>query len=262
MTDEIFPCICGAFVNTIIGHPLDTCRVKMQFAESQFTSFRSCFNNIRSNYGYKGFFAGILPSLTSSIIETSVAFSINSSLKSVFYNVPLNHHISLHEDALIGTISGFAATIAECPFESIKCNMQNNQSSFSQTIKLFNNHGLVSSLYNGFSATCFRNIPYYFWFFPLYTRFLSSSPDPSIFYKSLAGGTSATITWFIVYPIDVIRCNQQLHFTQQNMFHTAKYLYSLHNLKGFYLGLTPTLFRAFPSNFALVGTLEFVKFYF
>ena len=55
--------------------------------------------------------------------------------------------LSIKEDMLVGSVSGFVGTVASCPFETIKCNMQIDKTKSLRNIK-------ISNLYNGFGASC------------------------------------------------------------------------------------------------------------
>jgi hypothetical protein len=116
--------------------------------------------------------------------ENSIVFAVNENLKKRFHGTHGKQSLDLHHDMILGSVSGFAASITSCPFESIKCNAQvqvQAQASERRPRRPFNdifkrpNLSSLISLYNGFTATCFRTIPYYLFFFPIYTRIIDYS---------------------------------------------------------------------------------------
>ena len=80
--------------------------------------------------------------------------------------------------------------------------------------------------------------------------------NQSIMNLSIAGGLSGATTWACVYPMDVIKCNQQIHKTKINIVQMIKTIYLKRGILGFYAGFYPTIIRAFPANTALVFGVE------
>lgn len=261
------PGIVGAFCNTYVGHPFDTIRVRMQNISTPHKTTMDCFKSTIMNEGYKGLFKGSTSSLCASMAENSVVFGVNEVIKRKFYNSGTKTSLPLGQDMMVGSISGFAATIAACPLETIKCNMQVNSSNcitkHRSMIRIYRDLKF-SGLYNGFSASCTRNIPYYLLFFPLYSRYIKlishvtnrQRHNQNIFDYALAGGLSGATTWSIVYPFDVIKCNQQIYQKKIDMLSMSKLLYKTNGIKSFYAGFYPTIIRAFFANSSLLFGVE------
>lgn len=261
------PGIVGALCNTYVGHPFDTVRVRMQDISSPYKTATQCLRTTITNEGYKGLFKGSTSSLYASMAENSVVFGVNEVIKRKFYDSGTKSSLSLGQDMMIGSISGFAATIAACPLETIKCNMQINNSNCvtkHRSIIEISKELKFSGLYNGFNASCARNIPYYLLFFPLYSRYIKmisdvtkrQKRDQNVLDYAIAGGLSGATTWSIVYPFDVIKCNQQIHRTKIDMMSMSRLLYNTKGIKSFYAGFRPTIVRAFFANTALLFGVE------
>ena len=267
LTIGSMPGAMGAICNTYVGHPFDTVRVRMQDISTTHRTAMDCLKATIRNEGYRGLFKGSVSSMYAAMAENSVVFGVNEALKRKIYNSGTKSSLSLGHDMMIGSVSGFAATIASCPLETIKCNMQINDSNcvtkHRSMIKIYKELK-ISGLYSGFGASCTRNIPYYLLFFPLYSRYIKlisdvthrSAHDQNVFDYAIAGGMSSVTTWSIVYPIDVIKCNQQICQTNINMVKMSNLIYKTNGIKSFYAGYFPTIIRAFFANCALLFGVE------
>jgi solute carrier family 25 carnitine/acylcarnitine transporter 20/29 len=271
------PSVIGAFCNTYVGQPFDTIRVRMQDIDTKYKTSVDCLKHTIKSEGYRGLFKGSVASLYAAIAENTVVFGVNELLKQKLFNSGTKYSLSLSHDMMIGSISGLAATIASCPLETIKCNMQIDTSQKSLSDKYIFNGQMIqmikklsfSELYTGFGASCSRNIPFYILYFPLYSRYIElfeyiSGSSQNIKNKkidvincAISGGLSGATTWAIVYPFDVIKCNQQIHTnTNINMMNMAKLIYKTNGFNGLYSGFSPTMYRAFFANFALMYGVE------
>ena len=275
-----FPSVVGAFCNTYIGQPFDTIRVRMQDIDTKYKSSIDCLKHTLKSEGYRGLFKGSVASLYAAIAENTVVFGVNELLKQKLFNTGTKYSLSLSHDMMIGSISGLAATIASCPLETIKCNMQIDTTQNIKNKNMFDGmfDGRMvcmikklsfSELYTGFGASCSRNIPFYILYFPLYSRYIEllgyisdstqniKNKNISVINCAISGGLSGATTWAIVYPFDVIKCNQQIHTnTNLNMLNMAKLIYKTNGIIGLYSGFSPTMYRAFFANFALMYGVE------
>lgn len=254
------PSVVGALFNTYAGHPFDTIRVRLQDINTKYKSSLNCLTSTIKYEGVSGLFKGSVSSLYGAIAENIVVFGVNEFIKREYYFANTKTSIALGHDMMVGAISGFAATVASCPFETIKCNMQINK--YNSMFKMFKDLKL-SGLYTGFNASCARNIPYYILFFPFYSRYIkliSPYVGTNIVETTIAGGLSGATTWAIIYPFDVIKCNQQIQQKHINMFNMSLMIYHSKGIKGFFTGLNPTIARAFIANAALIFGIELTNY--
>lgn len=255
--NDFLPGIIGGIMNTYAGHPFDTVRVRMQNINCGYNGSMDCLKKTYKKEGICGIYKGSLVSTCGLMAENSIVFAVNEKLKRNLHNVNGKQSLYLHQDMILGSASGFAASIVSCPFESIKCNLQ-----VSEKKKSLNETFKNKNLFNGFAATCFRTIPYYLFFFPIYTRtidlmsWIKPKSKQNIIDYSIAGGLGGAFTWGIVYPMDVIKCNQQLSDKKISIVSMAKLLYKN---KGLYSGFTPTILRSFPANAGLIFGIETTK---
>jgi len=124
-------------------------------------------------------------------------------------------------------------------------------------IKIFQNEG-IAGLYKGFSVTALRELPSIGVYFSVY-RFLRERIDERLgpawqtTSTVVAGGLAGCCSWFVVYPLDVIKTNIQVHSfisggNQGGIVQTARALYQKSGYQTFYRGIGPTMMRAFPVN--------------
>ncbi|CAG2172048.1 unnamed protein product [Oppiella nova] len=64
----------GAVSNIMVGHPLDTLKVKMQTYPQLYRNSFDCFKQTVVKDGWSGLYAGLRPALISDISEKSVLF--------------------------------------------------------------------------------------------------------------------------------------------------------------------------------------------
>lgn len=79
-----------------------------------------------------------------------------------------------------------------------------------------------------------------------------------LLWYALAGGAAGATTWSIVYPLDVIKCNQQISLDKKNLsiLDTAKRMYRANGIRALYGGFSPTVLRSFPANAGLLLGVE------
>lgn len=111
---------CGAIACAYSGNPFDVIKIRLQtqqeFIVNSTHSYKGpvdCFIKIVKFEGVISLWKGVIPSLTSSMIENSVLFSVNGLLKRLYHDHISNEgSLSFIESALIGGISAvFSATV-------------------------------------------------------------------------------------------------------------------------------------------------------
>lgn len=242
----------GAIFNSIMGHPFDTIRVIQQDIKSKELSTIKICKDIIKQDGIKGIFRGFIPSTIGLMTETSTVFATNDILREIYIN-KYNSDPTFYHNLLFGGLSGFTASLISCPFETIKCNLQVNT-----PLSEYN----IRRLYSGFYSICLRNIPLYTCFIPILN--LTTNQIQNIQSKqkneltlldhATAGGITGILSWLIIYPFDVIKCNQQISNT--TLKDTIINMVNKRGMSSLYSGINPTLLRAFPANFGLLFGVE------
>lgn len=114
--------------------------------------------------------------------------------------------------------------------------------------------------YRGFTATLLREMPSYGAYFASY-RYMKakfsmyeSEGSSGMISTLVAGGFAGSLSWLVVYPLDVIKTHMQIvakgsaAASTESMLSTGRRLYYEHGLKVFTRGLGTTAVRAFPVN--------------
>ena len=141
---------------------------------------------------------------------------------------------------------------------------------FQMTSHIITNHG-VSTLFRGWYATCWREVPAFGLYFGCYDMFKESITEqffdvdhPHIWTASAAaGGLSGMLTWALVYPMDVVKTKIQTSPFDSTRLEDRKILYATKSIlreKGvrtMFRGLGVTLARAFPVNGIIFPVYEF-----
>lgn len=128
----------------------------------------------------------------------------------------------------------------------------------------------IGGLYNGLTVTAMRELPSIGSYFMVY-KFLREQLDGTFGREwqtantMVAGGLAGCSSWFICYPLDVIKTNIQVsgfvtptatatssgagvEVYNNGIIRQATRLYQRYGVRGFFRGLGPTMMRAFPVN--------------
>lgn len=210
--------------------------------------------------------------------ESTTMHLLEPNRKSGDIGSSLNHFIA-------GSAGGLLQCIAVVPSEVVKCTMQTTDlhgkdlttvegSAMHQTIatmkQIYRAEG-ITGFYKGLGATALRDIPsigVYFFVYKqsrdlldkLEVRLMKrDAKEPSIMATMIAGGLAGTMSWLVVYPVDVIKTVTQVStdspvagnlksYKHMNSWEVGVSLYRHYGVKVFFRGLGPTLLRAFPVN--------------
>ena len=195
---------------------------------------------------------------------------------------------------LAGSAGGLLQCIVLVPSEVIKCEMQTSAlktktiggatpaaavvsggafDQTKQTIKQIYKAEGFKGFYKGLGATAARDIPsigIYFFIYKnsrdmmgkLEQRAKKQKYDPLYEPSSaatiLAGGMAGTLSWGLIYPLDVIKTVTQVStgpagpgmkaYKDMHSWEVGLSLYKQYGIRSFYRGLAPTLLRSFPVN--------------
>lgn len=197
---------------------------------------------------------------------------------------------------ICGSFAGAVQAVVICPVEHIKCRLQtqshvrspNNmflKGPFDAFDKILSSQG-INGLFRGFGCTCIREIPAFGLYFSTYdfvkesvSNVLSSTTlqeggllkdknNPTTdfshtwFASSLAGGFSGALTWFVVYPFDVVKTKIQTLPLEtkpkdRTIMHIYRQILEQNGWRFFFRGLGVTLMRAFPVNAIVFPVYEY-----
>jgi len=281
-----------------VGHPLDTVKVRLQtqsishqqipllngvdhqHSVPRFSGMLECISYTFKNEGIRGFYKGAQSPLLIAALYSAALFVAYGQSKRIFHN-PDNPRFTLAEMVAISTVTGIAGGLVESPMDLLKAKMQvqynatstpaEYKSSMDCAVKLVRNHGFLS-LYQGFAATLYRNIPGCVVYFGCYEfisdylkRHTTDSKDLSKSSVMIAGGVAGTLFWAAIFPFDLIKSRLQTDSTNRSsrmyssVFDCTTKIYQRGGWRAFYRGFLPCIIRAFPTNAASFLAYEFVK---
>lgn len=234
----IIPSFCAGIVQTIVGHPLDTIKTRIQIDNN---NIKSVLNNFIKNEKllslYKG---GLMPLIGNSILN-SFLFTYHYSL-----NKTINNHFST------GLLTGCISGIILSPFELIKCHLQNNRNNNKN--KLFEILKKIKEkkikLNNGLLLSIIRDSIGLSIYFGCYEKLQEKNKNPL-----LNGGIAGSLSWLYSYPIDVLKTKKQVSNRKLSIILKEMKLNMYIN------GLSIILLRSFIVNASVFYTYENLNIY-
>lgn len=272
-TDTIAGLAAG-FTTTIVGHPLDLVKVRLQLAsESQKHPLKAILNDLRyqarksyksnpnafkAKYYLKEVYRGIGPNLIGNISAWSIYFTLYSELK---------HQLSLQNSMVnyfsASTIAGLSTSLLTNPIWLLKTRILSSSknkvysyNSIIDGVRQIVKHEGISTFYRG-------SIPSFFQVFQNSIQFtiydglkltfhIDDFNNKQVFVCSSIAKVSSML---IMYPFQVLRANLQNY--NSDVF--IKEIQHLWNTKGFYKGITINLFKVVPSTSVTFMTYELMK---
>jgi hypothetical protein len=203
MNEFISGCVGGA-LGTSVCYPLDTIKTCIQ---------------TNTPIKLRGLYNGFTSPLIGVICEKSVLFAAYGHLQRRYEFTPFVN----------GIISGLLTTFIVTPFERVKVIAQTQNTTTIQALR-----GIpLNTLYRGWSATLFREVPGYGVYFTVYEKMKKLEYNTMI-----SGAVSGMSAWAVIYPSDPIKT------TMQHSNIGARQAIQKIGYKGMYKGFTPAIIRA------------------
>ena len=255
----------GGIAGIIVGHPFDSIKVRYQMAattalEVQQLAISSLFRGIGA------------PITTAALVNASIFMTYGESSR--VFDRYVNDNNGLLKQIFCGSFTGIVSSIILCPTELVKIKMQtqNNEaktayrSSFHAARSILANHG-IQGLYRGFVATSVRQGIGFGVYFSSYDRLkchlkYQLGAEHSWLPSILAGGIAGSLSWAVIYPIDLIKSRIQalslstISKSKLSIWKVAENTLRQQGWQSLYRGLGITLFRAFPVNAIILPTYE------
>ena len=239
-------------VGIIIGHPLDTIKIRMQLSETKLSTTNMLVQILRHE-GAFGLFKGVCSPVMGQTPIRTAGFVANDYAKRSLGNSQFSEH---SKNLLSGMLSGLVWASITTPFDCLKIKKQGNATKDLSYFKIIQSEG-VSGLFKGLSVTVVRDVPgwcsyfySYTWLKRLFESYTSNddAQRKSFWTRFFAGGLAGQISWFVAYPADVVKSNVQYNSSSPSKLKMIVELYKAHGVGYFFRGLSPWLIRAFPVN--------------
>ncbi|KAJ8348516.1 hypothetical protein SKAU_G00271050 [Synaphobranchus kaupii] len=280
----------GGVACVVSGQPFDTVKTKLQTFPSLYRGFLDCSLKTYRQDGIWGLYQGTMPALLANVAENAVLFACYGTCQQLTaraFGLERPSELSDLQNAAAGSLASVFSSLVLCPTELVKCRMQalhemrtagktslaggmcsSLSSTWSMVRSILQREG-PQGLFQGMSSTWLREVPGYFFFFGGYeiSRTLLMQPGCSkdqldALPLVISGGIGGAFFWLAVYPIDSVKSRIQvlsMSGKQAGFLHTLLRVIRSEGVPALYIGLTPTVLRAFPSNGALFLAYELTR---
>lgn len=263
---------------TFVGHPFDTMKVKMQMFPGEYDGFLSCAKSIIKNDGIMEFYRGVSSPIVGQIIFRSILFGSQNWYKRLMSENGQKPLTTL-QMYMSGAIAWGIGTVAECPIDVVKCQLQvqrnlvarggkvQYQNTLDALIQIIKMRG-IKGLYQGVGAHLMRNVPGGFMHIGTYEYLRSkymekhgvSIAQVPLWYSMIAGAIGGVLFWAPFFPFDCVKnVIQSQNIDPEKRDYkgyvaTWKKLYREGGINRFYAGFSPCMVRAVPANAVLLVT--------
>ncbi|KAM4039833.1 solute carrier family 25 member 48 [Anomaloglossus baeobatrachus] len=278
----------GGAASVVVGHPLDTVKVRLQAGQGYGSTF-SCIFTIYRNESVAGFFKGMSFPLASIAIYNSVVFGVFSNahrLISQYRDTSRTNLPDLIDLTFASMLAGCVSVVIGGPVDLVKIKLQMQTQSASSEVMSLNTslrhyqstykgpvhcvncilrkEGLLG-MYRGAGAMLLRDIPGYCMYFIPYIYLseclkLDRHTTPSALSVWLAGGIAGAISWGTATPMDVVKSRLQADSLYDRKYKGVKdcimQSYCNEGIQVFFRGITVNAIRGFPMSAAMFLTYE------
>ena len=254
----------------IVGHPLDSLKVRMQMNGGSIQTLLSQSSKLGSVWN------GLPAPLAGAAALNASIFLTYGGTTRLWDKLDTNNNHTLAKESICGLFTGFMSSFIMCPTEHVKTKLQlNNTGMYRNSLhaaqQIVTTHGFTG-LNRGFVATAIRQSPGFCVYFATYERLKDTlqSPPPcnnnrtiiqcnQLSASILAGGVAGSLSWAIVYPIDLIKSRIQAlpldcNTSDRSIWNIGNKIIDEQGWKALYRGFGITVFRAFPVNAVILTT--------
>jgi len=256
---------CGGVTATLVGHPFDTIKVRLQTQSASNPVYRGswdCVSKTVRGEGVRALYKG----MGAPIVATAPIFAIS------FMGFGIGKNLQAREGEVLGpaqlaaagALSGVMTTIVMAPGERIKCLLQvqsagggGGYSGPVDVVRSLYREGGLRSIFRGAGATAARDGPASAAFFASYEliqRWLQGPERSQLSVAStlVAGGLAGMCNWVVAIPMDVVKSRLQAapEGTYSGALDVLRKLLAAEGPMALWKGAVPVLMRAFPANAA------------
>eukprot|EP00049_Salpingoeca_infusionum_P018874 m.359142 g.359142 ORF g.359142 m.359142 type:complete len:298 (+) comp18437_c0_seq1:306-1199(+) len=258
----------GGVCLIIVGHPLDTIKVRMQNNPAKFPTMTTAISSLARSEGPLGFYKGVAAPLAGVAPMFALCFLGYSYGKSIFCDDDAMEKLKLGQIAMAGAFSAIFTTPIMAPGELAKCIIQVQDKANPKyngamhVLKEKFREGGLRAANRGWLVTLGRDSVASAFYFASYEYLKAKfTPEgesgPSVMGTLTAGGVAGMLNWGAALPIDVIKSQYQTNTNFKSYTEVVRSVYRAQGMKGFYSGMLPVMVRAFPANAAAFFGMEF-----
>jgi len=279
--DFVAGCL-GGFSGTLVSHPLDTIKVRLQTqdgSQPKYTGTWNCFQQIIKGESVYGLYKGLAPPLVCQIGINALIFGVHGNTLRYLQSTGIRAEI------IAGAVSGGVQSLISCPMELIKIRLQMQgvgetrsqmKSHISKEVryeydgpidcikKIYKYENGIAGLSRGFRMTLIRELPSFSLYFGTYYYLCSrtgaiDNGRINIPKLLIAGASAGVISWLPTYPLDFVKTRLQMDGMGETKYSgildCVRKSYQKEGWQVFYRGLNATVLRAIPMNAACLTTV-------
>lgn len=285
---DIFAGTIAGINVTLVGHPFDTLKVRLQTQPQDkpiYNGVVDCFKKTVKWEGPTGLYTGVQSPLIGSMFFRANMFFAYGEAKR-FFSKNNEKKMKTIEYYYSGAIAWGWGVIVECPIDVFKTQMQIQiikakrnpelKPEFNGIIDCFKKvmkaNGVLGA-YQGFLPHVLRNVPggalHLGTFEYLRNKFADERNIPvtqlPISLTMLSGSIGGILFWFCTFPFDVLKSAMQgdSPFKDKKRYHglsdAISQLYKEGGYKRFFQGLSPCMLRSVPANAVLLLTSSYLS---
>ena len=253
----------GGMTTVVVGHPLDTVKVRLQTSTSHYSSMVDCIVKTWQVEGVRGYYKGVQSPLAGEAFFNAIQFLAYGQSKQLLthyrttaagavdeaHGLPLPAgaaQLSVSDYFIAGGLTGAASCLVECPVDLLKSQLQTviyrpnpPFTSFTSAVSFVLRHRGVRGLYQGLAPTFARTIPStaayfgcYEWCRTLLTRGQQDEAEAESEAEHsavilIAGGVGGFAYWLSTYPADSVKVRHLTTRTTHTPTSTTSLLYTL-----------------------------------
>lgn len=268
----------------------EICDCKWFNRPKYFTGTTDAFLKISRTEGVSSLWSGLSPTLVLAIPTTVIYFTMYEQLKVC---IDSQRRAMRTQPSIIssetpkwvslsaGGLARLAAVTIVSPLELVRTKMQSQKMPWSDVHKclteLVKAQG-VKGLWNGYTATLLRDVPFSALYWPLYEQskaimnMYTSSRD-SFLVNFGSGAIAGSVASTVTLPFDVIKTIKQIEMGERDIMEVrpgrsrgnitiAKELIAEQGVRGLFAGLIPRLLKVAPACAIMISSYEFCKGFF
>jgi len=276
-------CASGSLL-TLVGHPFDTAKVRMQADAKRWGGPWQCVRMTVAQEGAMALYKGLVPALLTSCVTSGLRFGVqhrfNSWLgarlaagggggapadaKGAFARLPLHSRVLAEGGG--GAACGLVLPLVFTPMELVKVKRQvmrgDRLSNVSIARQVFREGGL-RGLYTGYGLTVVRSTAGNAVMFGSYELFRAGFvalgwAEEATSGHMLAGALAGSTAWLATFPVDAAKSRQQLQVGGGAPLSAAAALRQLWREGTLYRGMSPILLRSMPVHLVYLPSYSLI----
>jgi len=264
----------------------EICNCKWYNRPKYFNGTADAFAKIARTEGLSSLWSGLSPTLVLAVPTTVIYFTtyeqLRSRISSAFFTNSITpqgvrvNDIPIWVPLVSGGLARTWAVSIVSPLELIRTKMQSQKMEFFQVRialrELVKAQGILG-LWNGYTATLLRDVPFSALYWPLYEFSKSQlrlGPNNRFLESFVSGAFAGTVACSITLPMDVIKTARQIEMGDKDLMGgkpksnltMVKEIVDRRGVRGLFAGLSPRILKVAPACAIMISSYEYCKTFF